>query len=190
MKTRLIFRIFLVLAIVFVVLAAAVPAYAEARGKLTVTIVDVTGPVLVPTTDPGNPCNIDLTYHNDGYLRVMTWTNDAGQVTHEADIYGTFKQYVSGANDNTINIQEQGPIHTTVNWTTGVATVQFLGTALLYTIPHYGRINGTVGQTKIISYWDVTTDPPTFLRAEVHQSGFTIPDHSDVICSYLGGALK
>jgi hypothetical protein len=194
MKTRTAVRIALVLVIGCVSLVATHPAYAGGRGTHSQFDIDVTGVFTLPVGDPDNPCNIPLTMTQDGVIRVNLWLDASGRLTHEIDIYGTFKRWISGTNGNTINVQLYGPAIYSAVWTenTVLFTVTGLGATQIFTIPGYGRVHGG-GQNGASTFLFDTSDPDNWVFLEEHvirSAGNVNWGGWDIICGYLGGGLQ
>ncbi len=197
MKIQYVFRTLAFLVLVLVSLAATQPAFATSPGTHHQIIVDQTGSFTLPVTDPGNPCNIPITYVSTGYIRANYWTDELGRWTKEVDIFGTFKQDLVGSNGNVINIQLQGPILFDVVYgilgeNTAQVTQDTVGATAIMTVPHYGIVNGGGGQGVWIGNFD-TSDPNNWVLISeqfVRQTGNVSYDHWDIVCGYLGGALK
>ncbi len=196
MKIRNIVHIFLVLATACGVLAAASPAYAAARGTHIQFDLPSDGSYTYQVGEDmfQNPCNIPITYTTEGILRVNQWLDADGRPTHEIDIYGTFKEWVS-ANGKVINVQMMGPAIYSITWmeTAALEIEKSVGATRMFTIPGYGRVNGGAGQYTTMYLFNISDPNPEnwFLIDSWTTKAVGNKDFSswDVVCHYLGGAL-
>jgi hypothetical protein len=181
MKTLHVFRILLVLLMVFGILAAATPAYADTHVQDDY-VLDIN---FTWTEDaPDNPCGFDIQWREYGVVRLNVWFDEENRVTHEVDIYGNVKESLS-ANGKTVNFLIQGPVQFNIEYPPDeiVLRAKSVGTAALATVPHYGKIRG--GGVLILETAVYTRDGE-LISYNLDKWVGNYTDDWDPICAYLG----
>ncbi len=196
MKIQHVIRTLTVFILVLVSFAATQPVFAASAGTHHLLIIDVSGVFTLAAEDPNNGCNIDITETWSGYKRINYWLDEFGWETKQIDIAGTIKINWSGPNGNVFNIQVAGPVLRHFEYLDDnkvLITFKDVGTWDMVTIPHLGRITG--GGMNLIWVWTFdTTDPANWIPAgepqTIREVGNWDPYNWEIICSYLGGAVK
>jgi len=196
MKIQHVFRTLTVFILVLVSFAATQPAFAESPGTHGQFINEVSGVEILPSGTPSNLCDIDITQTTSGYQRINFWLDEFGWPTKQVDIAGTIKINWSGPNGNVLNIQVAGPRLRDFEYLGDnkvLVTFKDVGTWDMVTIPHLGKVTG--GGINVIWLWTFdTTDPvnwaPVGEPQVIEEAGNYDPYNWEIICSYLGGAVK
>lgn len=190
MKTRRLLSILLIFLVALGTLAVTKPALAEKQKTHVQYDVDMNGTWVQLATDPENPCTIDLTYTDHGFVQVNQWFDEAGNILKEMDMYGPFHRSISGNNGNVINVQQYGPAFFDFVYGESIITVFVKGTGeqQMITIPGIGRISGGAGNNIMAYVFD--TDWNFLYTYVVRPDDFLDFSNWDIVCGYLGGAAK
>ncbi len=183
MKTQHGIRILSVLLMVFITLAAASPAFANAPVQEVGVFDDSYTCKANEVIDCWNPCNFDIQMHDYGTWRANIWSDE--NVTREVDIYGAIKREWT-ANNKTINIQGQGPIFYTFEYYPDrtVLYSKMAGANVIVTVPHYGRISG--GGGLMVETLIVKPDWSDLIYYNMDKLVGNLINSWSPVCTYLG----
>ena len=191
MKKQTIFRILLVPIMVFMTLAAASPASAGESPTHVVFDIDMNMEFSIPVGDDQNPCDFPLNVTSVGFIRVNVKLDASGRPVFEVDIYGTTKRWLSGVNDNKVNVQLYGPATYDFAYDGNILTltVTGVGATQIFTIPGYGKIRGGGQFEQWVHVFDIT-DWENWVWLDsylVKTVGNTDWGGAEEFCQYLGG---
>ena len=175
MKTLNILRILLIIPILALSLAIAVPAHAMEPSFWEDSWDD--------TWDVENPCGFSIVAHEVATARNKVFFDNEGVPIRFIASYPNFKQTWS-ANGKSLNVKVSGPIHVEILSVGTDEILMMVGPLGLMTVPGYGNVQGFAGNFTfrfqvIDGEWEIT---------EVYKvAGNLNPENNwDPICAYLG----
>ena len=180
MKRLHVLRILSVLLLIVMNLATASPAYADTH---TQTVIHTDDYWVLEADNEDNPCGFNIGIHEYGTFRENDWFDKDGQLTRELDIFGNMKLVLS-AHGKTLNLLYQGPAHW--SYSENKVILKVTGTNAVYTVPGYGKVDGSAGLW--IASWEIDPDTGEWINFVVEKDVGSIDYVSEPnpICEYLG----
>jgi hypothetical protein len=145
----------------------------------------------IPSPGNENPCGFFILLHQEGNIRINYWTDENGNWIREFDIFGNLKR-IATAFGKTIDLQIQGPIHYEYTYLPDefIMHVKGIGTAVLITVPGYGRIFSGAGQFAETYVYDTKTGELISHSVDKTTGNQNIDPMWTNICAYFRGDLQ
>jgi hypothetical protein len=150
MKTRSTFRILLVLGVLFVVLAAVGPVYADTSYHYRFSVDDY-----YTWLAADNPCGFDIVLHTVGTSGINYWLDDTGRLTKEIDVNAAAKTTLSAYGKSLRGIS--GP-YMYISRTENQYMYRFPATGPILIAPGYGKVFGGVALAVQVFTFDPATN--------------------------------